>query len=204
MDGIEPRFLENLGEDISRIANRIDPPAPMPPASAREAFGRVLGRAIALFADANEVDGRALALARGMIAKRKDSGRIAALARDIGRIHVDIGALEREAMSLRFVVDMWKDDPKLGLPVPLLDLMPAIFEAAEQSIGQARSRVLAACTVDDPRILAALGIVAATDGQEAASPSASEGARGASDAEPSTRPETAAERDKRELAEMLS
>ncbi len=204
MDGIEPRFLENLGEDISRIANHIDPPAPMPPANAGEAFDRVLGRAIAAFADANEVDGRALALARGMLAKRKDSGRIASLTRDIGRIHVDIGALEREKMSLRFVVDIWKDDPKLGLPVPLLDLMPAIFAAVDECIWHARSRLTAACTVDDPRILAALGIVAATDGQEAASPAASEGARGAPDAEPSNRPETAAERDKRELAEMLS
>ncbi|UPY38314.1 hypothetical protein [Sediminicoccus sp. KRV36] len=55
--------------------------------------------------------------------------------------------------------------------------------------------------MDDPRILAALGIVAATDGQEAASPSASEGGRGAADAAP---PETPVERDKRELAEMLS
>ena len=44
-------------------------------------------------------------------------------------------------------------------------------------------------TVDDARILAALGIVAATDGQEGASPAASKAGRGASDAKSGVHPE---------------
>lgn len=193
-------LLANIGEDISRIANHFDPPSASPPRTAQQAFDRALQRGIAVFSDALDLDGQALALARGMVARKKDSGRIAALAREQWRLKAGLDAVEQERTVLRRAVRAWADNPKLGLPAPFLDFMEMLFDVVDGAVAQARMRLVAASTVTDPHILSALGIIVATDGNgDAATMPSTEPA----DHEPET-PAERAECDKRELAEMLS
>ncbi|WP_206929460.1 hypothetical protein [Roseococcus thiosulfatophilus] len=146
-----------------------------------------------LLATSSDVLAHGMTLARGLLAKKRDDGRRAALARAIRDAEVRARAVEAAARELKADAARWADSPAIGLPATVTDFLPQLLAHVEDSLGLARLRVNAVCSGCPDHFLAALGIITAGAGADAEPPP-----------EPEPQPETDAERDARELAEMLS
>lgn len=198
-EGQQAEFLRRAefhraGADaFAALADKLNPPPPPAPRTAEEAFSNVSLRMCDLLAATFDVSAHGMTLARGLLAKKRDDGRNAALARAIREAKLRTDAVEAAARELKADAARWADNPAIGLPATVTDFLPQLLAHVEDSLGLSRLRVNAVCSGCPDHLLAALGIITAGTGADAEPPP-----------EPEPQPETDAERDARELAEMLS
>lgn len=186
-------FHDTGAAAFAALADKLNPPPPPAPSTAEEAFNNVSLRMCDLLATSSDVLAHGMTLARGLLAKKRDDGRRAALARAIRDAEVRARAVETAARELKSDAARWADNPAIGLPATVTDFLPQLLAHVEDSLGLARLRVNAVCSGCPDHFLAALGIITAGAGADAEPPP-----------EPEPQPETDAERDARELAELLS
>lgn len=174
----------------SAIARALAPPAPPPePKTARDAYARATAMLFSVFAIAAECDAKAEGLASAFMARKTKTGRRAAIACNMSALLGEIGTAEEMQREAKDCIRRWAESP--GLPAPLVDLAPAVIASAADTLSLARARIKVACDLragdgPDMDVMGCMGAVASPD------------------AEPGQRPETAAEREAREMAEMLS
>lgn len=164
LNGIEERFGELLGL-MCRIAEALSPDPPIYvfgnryPWNPETAASFLACRAADLVNEACSADARAHALARGLLAKKRDMGRRAALAREMREVHLALRKIEDDTEKFLSDARKWRDCEMAALPAPLADVAERVAEFARETVWFARARVTCASTTDDPDLLAALGLV---------------------------------------------
>lgn len=164
LNGIAQILFEMSGV-LEKIVEALSPP---PPAYTRGYLGPwnpelsasfLVCRALDLVNEACSADARAHALARGLLAKKRDMGRRAALAREMRDLHLALRKIEADTEKFLSDVREWRDCENASLPAPLADVAERVAEFARETVWLARARVACASTTDDPDLLAALGLV---------------------------------------------
>jgi hypothetical protein len=160
--------LRQMDEDqLEAIANQSADPVPCDGDDAN----RLLGQALCtLLADAFDASARGLELARGLLAKRRDDGRRATLARAIGEQARRVSAVRASRAALWEKAMRWKDHPCFTISAPLADFLPHAFEAVDGTLDMAQLRVHAACSDCSETALSVLGITVTDAAGDAPAP----------------------------------
>ncbi len=190
-------FHDTGAAAFAALASKLNPPPPPAPKTAEEAFNNVSLRMCDLLAATFDVSAHGMTLARGLLAKKRDDGRNAALAWAIREAKLRTDAVEAAARELKTDAARWADNPSIGLPATITDFLPQLLAHVEDSLGLSRLRVNAVCSGCPDHFLAALGIITAGTGADAEPQPEPQ-------PEPGPQPKTDAERDARELSGMLS
>ncbi|MFN6954553.1 MAG: hypothetical protein ACK4PG_07135 [Acetobacteraceae bacterium] len=191
LDGIEERFGELLGL-MWRIAEALSPDPPIYafgnryPWNPETAASFLACRAADLVSEACSADARAHALARGLLAKKRDMGLRAALAREMREVHLALRKIEDDTEKFLSDARKWRDCDLAALPAPLADVAERVAEFARQTVWLARARVTCASTTDDADLLAALGLVIMGKAPPSRKPPRGNGDGAAKGADPAT------------------